>query len=191
MSYNRLIILIRHSTVKIDPSLPSRDWILSADGRAHCELLAKKLSRFEPALFITSEEQKAVETGRLLAKALNLPFKSAPDLHEHDRLGVPYFDNEQTFREKISDFFTNPDQLVFGRETVGQACNRFRKAVYSEKDLVNKGNLAFVTHGTVITLFVCFHNPQLDHMEFWNSLDLPCAIILEFPGYKFRDNILL
>jgi broad specificity phosphatase PhoE len=191
MPPTRFIILIRHSTVNIDQSHSAQDWVLSADGRARCELLAKKLIPFEPALFITSQEQKAVETGRLMAEILNLSHKNAPGLQEHDRLGVPYFESAQAFSEMVSNFFANPEDLVFGRETAVQAQNRFRQAIYREMDLAHTGNLAFITHGTVMTLFVCHHNSQLDPIKFWNSLELPCAVILNFPGYIFRTRILL
>ncbi|NOK58376.1 MAG: hypothetical protein GFH27_549279n182 [Chloroflexi bacterium AL-W] len=40
-----------------------------------------------------------------------------------------------------------------------------------------------VTHGTVITLFVCAHNPGTP-FEFWQKLGLPSYVMLDYPLYR-------
>jgi broad specificity phosphatase PhoE len=68
-----------------------------------------------------------------------------------------------------------------------QAFQRFNAA--GEKFVADAphGNLALVTHGTVLTLFVAFHNPQIDALAFWRSLQLPDLIVLTLPDFRLAN----
>lgn len=188
----RYLIFVRHSAVQIDPDRSSHEWVLSADGRARCLPLAESLSQYQPSLFVSSEEQKAVETAQIISTALGIPQRSAPGLQEHNRAGTPYFNSNRAFRAAITEFFNHPKKRVFGQETAVDAFSRFNQAVLREIPFHphnNHADLAFVTHGTVLTLFVCHYNPQLDPIAFWNSLDMPCAVILNYPDLSFATNL--
>jgi len=147
------LILVRHSAVQIDTAVPSHQWPLSADGRSRCHSLAPKLTPYNPTRFITSEEPKAIETGQILADALAVSAMSASGLQEHDRHGTPYFESREAFETAVQQELSSHPQ-----ET-----------------------LAIVSHGTVMTLFICHHNPHLNPMQFWQSLTLPCAFVLRLP----------
>ncbi len=182
------LIFVRHSAVQIDQDRSSHEWVLSADGRARCLPLAKSLSQYQPSLFVSSEEQKAIETAQIMSSALGIPQRSAPGLQEHNRAGTPYLNSNRGFRAAITEFFNHPGKLVFGQETAVDAFSRFNQAVFREIALHphnSHANLTFVTHGTVLTLFVCHYNPQLDPIAFWNSLGMPCAVILNYPDLSF------
>ena len=126
---DRSLLLIRHSAVTIDSCVPSNLWSLSYEGRARCRRFAAQIAFYQPGIFITSQENKAVQTGTILAHALGVPVESAPDLHEHDRQGESLFDTPREFRTAVRRFFANPDELVFGRETAAQAGDRFNSAI--------------------------------------------------------------
>ena len=175
------LILVRHSAVQIDTAVPSHQWPLSADGRSRCHDLAPKLKPYAPARFVTSEEPKAIETGQILADTLAVPAMSASGLQEHDRHGTPYFESREAFETAVATFFARPDELVFGQETAVQARMRFEAAVQQELSSHPQETLAIVSHGTVMTLFICHHNPHLNPMQFWQSLTLPCAFVLRLP----------
>ncbi len=184
----RCLVLVRHSAVQINQDLSSHEWTLSPEGRARCWPLAKSLSPYNISRFISSEEPKATETTQLMSGFLNVPQRIAPGLQEHNRTGAPYFKSNPAFREAIEELFTHPDKLVFGQETAVQALTRFKQAVYREierRPIKSNANPAIVTHGTVLTLFVCHHNPTIDPMTFWNSLEMPCAVILNYPDLSF------
>ena len=126
----------------------------------------------------------------LLAYALRVPNQSAENLHEHDRRGSPIFASQQEFRMAIDRLFSYPKELVFGRETAAQATERFDSAV---RDLIEQHqghNLAVVAHGTVMTLFVNRYNRGSDPMTFWDSLKMPCAVILRMPDMALKELIL-
>ncbi len=175
------LILVRHAAVHIDPSIPSLEWPLSADGRSRCHSLAPQIQPYTPTRFITSHEPKARETGQILADLLGVPCASAAGLQEHDRSGVPYFANKVDFETAVANFFARPDELVFGGETAVQARNRFATAVQQQLGTYPQDTLAIVAHGTVLTLFLCHHNPLLEPLPFWQSLALPCAFVVTLP----------
>ena len=177
----RKLILIRHSAVTQDPTLSSHQWRLSAAGRARAQALAAHIAPHHPTRFITSEEPKAIETGHILAEALGNPCTTTPGLQEHDRTGVPYFHSPAEFEAAVIQLFEQPNELVFGQETADQACHRFTRAIHTLLAQHPTGNLAIVTHGTVLTLFLTHHNPHLDSIPFWRSLKLPDLVVVSLP----------
>jgi len=184
------LILVRHAAVQIDSAIPSHQWPLTADGRSTTHQLAHQLKRYQPARIITSEEAKARATGAALTDVLHLPTKAVPGLQEHDRRGVPFIENKADFETAVATFFAHPDELVFGGETAVEANTRFTKAVNRELVANQDTNIAIVTHGTVLTLFICQYNPELSPIQFWQSLTLPCAFVLNFPGMKLNQTFL-
>ena len=176
------LILVRHSAVQVDTAVPGPLWQLSADGRSRCHTLAPKIQPFTPTRFITSHEPKARETGQILAELLGVRCTSAAGLQEYDRSGVPYFASKVAFETAVSNFFARPDELVFGGETAVQARDRFETAVQQQLDTHPQDTVAIVAHGTVLTLFLCQHNPHLEPLPFWQSLAMPCAFVVSLPG---------
>ena len=49
----------------------------------------------------------------------------------------------------------------------------------------NSRNLAVISHGTVITLFVAQTN-QIEPFSFWKSLGLPSLVVLKLPGMELK-----
>lgn len=121
-------------------------------------------------------------TGAALAEVLDLPAQSAPGLQEHDRRGVPYFENKVDFETAVATLFNRPNELVFGNETAVQAKMRFETAVRQQLENYPQDTLIIVTHGTVLTLFLCHHNLHLQPLPLWQSLAMPCAFVLNLPG---------
>ena len=185
------LVLVRHSAVQVDTAVSSPHWKLSEDGRSRCHTLAAKLQPYPLTQFITSHEPKAIETGQIMADVLGVPCRMAGGLQEHDRRGVPYFASKTDFETAVATFFTHPTELVFGAETAVQARERFGTAVQQQLAAHPQENLAVVAHGTVMTLFICQHNPKLDPMQFWQALTLPCAFVLSLPDYQLKQSIYL
>jgi broad specificity phosphatase PhoE len=176
----RKLILIRHSLPEIVPSVPASQWRLSDDGRRRCERLAERLAAYEPCVIVTSLEPKAIETGQIVARILGIPVETAPDLHEHERPNVEPFGTRQEFEARVSRLFEHPAELVFGAETADQAHQRFASAIHDVLATARRGNLAIVTHGTVLTLFVA-RAAGLDPIPFWKRLGLPAFVVLSLP----------
>jgi broad specificity phosphatase PhoE len=178
----RKLILVRHSLPEIALDLPANQWCLSDTGRLRCKRLAEKLATYAPDVIAASLEPKATETGRIVANILGKPFETAEDLHEHDRSNVGPLDTKEQFEARVASFFENPQELIFGRETADDAYRRFTKAVADVIGKYPSGNLAVVTHGTVMTLFVA-RAAGFEPFPFWKQLDLPSFVVLSLPEF--------
>jgi broad specificity phosphatase PhoE len=177
----RNLILVRHSMPEIDTGVPANQWRLSDEGRRRCDELAKRLEAYEPQIIVTSLEPKAMETGQIVANALGLPVEAAPNLHEHERPRVEPFGTREQFQARVGCLFEHPGELIFGNETADEAHGRFADAIANILEAHPSGNLAVVTHGTVLTLFVA-RVAGLDPVPFWKQLGLPAFVALSLPG---------
>jgi broad specificity phosphatase PhoE len=183
----RKLILIKHSKPEIVPTIPSHQWSLSEEGRAKCALLAERIKPHDPANIVASEEPKARETGRLLADALGKPFQTADGLQEHDRREVPHMPSGE-FLSWMALFFQKPDQRVIGGESANEASERFSAAVDRILKANPDGNLALVTHGTVLSLFLASHTDKSGYALF-RQLGLPSFAVLELPEMKVVEMV--
>jgi broad specificity phosphatase PhoE len=175
------LILVRHSLPEIIPTVPARRWSLSEAGRRRCRPLADGLAAYALDVIVTSDEPKAVETGRIVASALDKPLKTAQGLHEHDRSKVA-FESKEWFEAAVARFFAEPGRLVFGNETADQAHRRFSEAVARVLEEHPEQNVAIVAHGTVMTLFVA-RTAGLEPFPFWKRLGLPAFVVLSRPEF--------
>ncbi len=179
------LILIKHAMPQIDETKSASDWRLSERGRASCLFLADALRPYKPDLFITSEEPKARETGRLSAEHLHISWSPAPNFHEHDRNGVPFIPDREIWHTAVKTFFARPNDLIFGRETANQARIRFTRAVEKAVETHPRKTIAIATHGTVISLFVA-EKTRTDGFDLWKRLNLPAYVVLDLPDYSLN-----
>ena len=182
---SRLLIVVKHAAPAIRPEVPAAAWRLSEPGRAAGVALADRLAAFAPVAVVASEEPKAAETARIVAEHLRLPFETAPDLHEHDRTGVPFLGAAE-WRARIRRFFAKPDELALGRETARAAGDRFARAVTAVLDRHPTGNLAIVAHGTVISLFVA-RSHAVEPFELWEQLGMPSFVVVVLPEFELTQ----
>lgn len=182
----RKLILVRHSLPEMVTGMPASRWHLSAEGRQRCERLAGRLAGYNLAVIVASEEPKASETGRIVAEGLALPFRTAPELHEHERGAVTDVGGPEQFQAQVVRLFKLPDELVMGYETANQAHARFAGAVAHVVAQHPAGNLAIVSHGTVMTLFIARAN-GLNPASFWRSLGLPAFAVLSLPDWRLLE----
>jgi 2,3-bisphosphoglycerate-dependent phosphoglycerate mutase len=182
----RKLILVRHSLPEMVTGVPARQWHLSAEGRHRCEKLTERLADYNLAAVVASEESKAAETGQIIARILGPPFETAPGLHEHERGVVRDLGSREEFQAQVARFFEHPAELVLGCETANQAHARFTDAVAHVIERCTEGNLAIVSHGTVMTLFISRAN-HLDPLPFWKRLDLPAFAVLSLPDLDLLE----
>jgi broad specificity phosphatase PhoE len=181
------LLLIKHSLPTLDPVLPAAEWLLSEEGCQRCAFLAQQVASYSPKVVVCSQEPKASETGRLLARGLSLPRAVAPNLHEHER-PIRGLAAREVFESAVESFFAHPKELVFGAESAQQAQDRFTKAVEGVLKDYPAQTLAIVAHGTVISLFVA-HKTGADAFSLWKKLGLPSVIVLSLPDFELEKVI--
>jgi broad specificity phosphatase PhoE len=175
----RKLMLVKHAPPEVVPEVPSEQWTLSEKGRALCAPLADQLAAHAPAVIVSSEEPKAAETARLVAERLGVPWHTAPGLHEHDRSNVPHMRSGE-FISMMELFFRRPGELTLGRETANQARDRFEAAVQDVVDGQDDGNIAVVSHGTVIALMLEGRDAR-GGFATWRAMGLPSFAALSLP----------
>ena len=181
MQQERRLILIRHSLPVMRADVPAARWALSPEGQQRCKTLAEVLRTYTPEVVVTSREPKAVETGDLIAERLAVPVVQGEGLHEHDRRNVELFPSRAEFESRVARFFAAPEVLIFGQETADEAHARFAAAVHRVMASRAEENVAIVTHGTVMTLYVS-RVVGLEPLPFWRSLGLPALVVLTWPA---------
>ncbi len=176
------LILIRHSQPEIESNVPSALWHLSKIGRDKCAILAEKLAPYGIRNIVSSQEPKAIDTAQIIASILGATFCVGDGLIEHDRSDETFIDREQ-FEEQVARFFDKPIELVFGNESADQAHRRFALALMRVIAEHRDQNIAVVTHGTVMTLFVS-RAVGLEPFTFWKELGLPSFVVLTLPSLE-------
>ena len=177
----RKLILIKHASPQVQPALPPEKWPLSEEGKARCEALAAEVKTFEPAVVVSSDEMKAAETGRIVAEKLGVPHRVAPDLHEHDRSNVPQLRSAE-FISLMELLFRRPGEKVLGNETAVAALSRFESALDEVVMEHGEGNVAVVSHGTVIALLLEKLDRRRRGFDVWRSMKPPSFAVLGLPG---------
>lgn len=180
-----LLILVKHALPKIDPMEPANQWRLSEEGRHVSQVLAQRLARYKLDLIFSSVEPKAIETAQIVATALEKPVEVVEGLHEHDRSSVGFLEKKK-FEASVAQFFNQPDLLTFGNETANQAHHRFSRAVMGIIEKYADKDIALITHGTVLTLFVS-RLVGIEPFAFWQDLALPSWVVLSHPDLGLRS----
>jgi broad specificity phosphatase PhoE len=183
----RRLILIKHARPHVDPQVASEQWTLGEEGRAAAAQLAERLRTYPFARLVSSREPKAVETARIVGEALGRPVEEANDLFEHDRSNVPHMES-RAFISMVALFFKQPDRLVLGEETADEAYERFAAAVDGVIAGQPEGDVAIVTHGTVLALFAERRAKQ-EPFALWRRMGLPSFLVLEMPGWRVAELI--
>lgn len=168
------LILVRHSVPKIERHLPAHDWGLSAEGVERAKDLGRRLEPFGADRVFSSCEPKAVQTALAIAQVLGLGNTELAQLGEHDRRDVPFYDDPQTFRGLLREFFERPGERVFGGESAKEALARFNEGIEEVRRSGSRMQIV-VSHGTVMSLFVS-QQSQRAAESVWEQLTMPCAI---------------
>lgn len=185
LSQQRKLILIRHSESRPEPGIAPSRWELTDLGRERCVALAQLLEPFNLARIYCSYERKAVETAELIARRLGVPVEVANGVHEHVRTGAPYL-SQHAFMAALEKFFAKPEELIFGDETALDACRRFTAAVRVLVRRETVGDVAIVTHGTVLSLFVGAHS-YWEPYRFWKNLSQPAIVVFNLPSFTLAE----
>jgi broad specificity phosphatase PhoE len=145
-----VLVLVRHAAAVVDPAVPSREWVLSEEGRAAAKALAARLPSSAAAL--TSDEPKARETAELAG----LPARVDQRLGEVER---PWIDGD--YEAAVGRYLAGED--LRGWERRVDAVARLRAALDDFDGVA-------VSHGIAIAL-----HAGLSHDE-WRRLPFPAVV---------------
>jgi len=178
----RRLHLVRHAPVLVDLGRAATQWQLVPDARARLRGLADSLRGSGLRRIIASPEDKAAETGQILAAALGLPLEVRDGLEEHHRPVDQQSPSAQEFGDNLRRFFAFPTAVVFGTESADTARERFKAALCGVMD-EGFDNELVVTHGRVMSLLIAAGGNGAA-MEIWSSLQLPDHVVLDWPSLR-------
>ncbi len=150
----RLLHVVTHPEVEVDPGVPVPEWRLSHQGRRRVRALLDE--PWVPSLrhVLSSSERKARETAEPLARAVGVAVQVDPDLGENDRSATGFVP-PQEFEALADAFFAEPSVSVRGWETADAAQARVTAAARRGLERCREGDVAVVCHGAVGTLLWC------------------------------------
>lgn len=150
----RLLHVVTHPEVQVEPEVAVPQWGLSDDGRRRARGLLALPWILQLAHVFSSAERKALQTAELLATARGLPVIVDEDLRENDRSATGFLPSAEF--EAVADlFFGAPTRSTHGWETAQAAQQRMVIAVGRCLDRAPNGDVAVVAHGAVGTLLWC------------------------------------
>lgn len=167
----RQVHLLRHAMPIPDPQLPPSHWTLSSEGRAAARSMRHKLPA--GSILLSSTEQKAIETARLMAGR-----EPAADIGfcEVHRPGEPF--DEFSSERRGAWIHGELDDRHRDWATPDQAGRRFAQAVEAHPG----SDLVIATHGMVLVAWLV----QIGYLEagqaaesYWSTLTFPQFITVE------------
>jgi len=178
----RTLVLVRHAESAPRADRPASAWGLTERGRAQAAAAAARIGAHAPRVLASSPEPKAVETARRIADALGLETRAVPGLEEHARETAPFLADPDDFRRAVLGMLARPDERVFGEESADECLARFRAALDGLM-ATQPGNVAVVTHGTVMSLWL---EPVLGipASDVWRSLGFCGFAALAWPSRR-------
>ena len=177
------IILVRHARPVMDRKQPASRWPLDPSGTETVARLAGILRTTGADGVVASPEQKALETGRIIASELRLPLSIEPDLREQGGEQVPWMDSGEDFRAAVAGHFPRPAQVVLGAETSCDAVDRFEMVVNRAR--LNHRFPVLVTHGRILCGYMA-RVLDLDPMSIWPRLLMPDAFAIDLDARRWQ-----
>jgi len=177
------LILVRHAHVAVDPTIPSREWRLSAEGRAATAVLATDPALAGVAVVASSPERKAMSTAEMLAAGR--PIVPVPDLRELDRRSLGWVGDGADYEAMVDEIFRRPDESVRGCEPATAAQMRVIKAIDDLVAAHHGEKVVVVSHGLVLSLYVAHLNgaDQLP-IDIWRHIAFPDLALVD-PRWRY------
>lgn len=162
------VLLIRHAEPAVDASVHPTEWALTPVGLTAARALGQKLAgELGRRIVAASWERKSIETAAAMVGNVDGVLLDG-------RLGEVRRPWTATgHREAVLAYLGGAE--LPGWETRAEALTRFRDGI----EALPSGEVALVTHGTVMTLFVASVVDGLDAPAFWSQLTMPDAWMLD------------
>jgi broad specificity phosphatase PhoE len=152
------VIFVRHGLPIVDEDVPTRDWPLDPAHAGEVTALAAVIAELP---VVCSDMVRAIETAKFFGEpAIDPRLAEVSRPWVHDDLDAD-----------VARYFLG--ESLNGWEPQAEARARFRAAVDEH------GRAVYVTHGTIMTLYLASVVPTLNAMEFWSRLTFPDAWQLE------------
>jgi serine/threonine-protein phosphatase PGAM5 len=156
----RIITLIRHGRYNQIYELDALGGSLTRTGELQAALVGQRLKEFPPSAIYASPLRRAQETAVIVAKVLELPVETVPELAEVIPVIPP--DDETRMQKYLAD--RDEDDLLEEQARADAAYARFFRPPLEEEE-----HIALVCHGNLIRYFAC--RAMGAPVERWTSME--------------------
>lgn len=164
---NNTFYFLRHAEIKVDRNLPVSKWTLLEKGKKQAKGLANTNTFDDIDVIISSDEEKAYQTAKIIAAKLGKQIIRIPELNEIDR-GKDGFLTKEKFERTIKLCLTDMDKSIRNWETASHALDRFSKQIEKLESQYENKKILIVSHGCVINLYFAKILNKLDKVfESW------------------------
>ena len=169
-------MLVRHAQVRLDPELPPRLWVLTDEGRAGAERLAKLPVFARVEAVVTSPEPKARATAEPIAKAAGVELRVEQGLREAER-GASPVDDRARFVAQVDAWLDGAPVPAWEPRDVAAA-----RIVACVARLLHEvsGDIVLVSHGTVLSLYLAWlRGEERVALAEWEAIPLPAVAVVD------------
>jgi broad specificity phosphatase PhoE len=152
-------------------------------------VLAEAVAELSPKALYSSVEPKSTSTAEAIISKTGLAVGIDPDFNEQHRTNEPFV-NSEVFGASVRDALQHPDALNYGTETVSAAVERFHRGVENGIRFAPPGDIAIVSHGTVIAGFIA-DVLNIPAVPVWEEMGLPGLLVINWPdpdGIELKRN---
>lgn len=162
-------MVIRHGRPELLVGVPPSTWRLADPSYGDVRRLSTHLLFVDRPLLLASTEAKAIET----AEALGLgPVRSSGAF---DEVRKPWYDDAAGHRSATASYLAG--ETLAGWERLDEAVKRFDDGL---NGAVKYGDVAVVSHGTVMSAWLGSIGATPDSFKFWTELKMPDAWEVDF-----------
>ena len=170
------LVLVRHAQVRLDPELAPERWELTAEGRAAADRLARLDLLAGVEAVVTSPEPKARATAEPIAAAVGVELRVERGLREAERGAAPV-DDRAAFVARVDAWLDGTP--VPGWEERDAAAERIVACIERLLD-GSSGDLAVVSHGTVLSLYLArLRRQERVALTDWEAIPLPAVAVVD------------
>jgi broad specificity phosphatase PhoE len=169
------LYLVRHAAVTVRPDVPGPYWHLSPEGRDGASALAEDPCWPHVAIICSSPEPKAVATAQRIAARHAKSIVIERDLHEVE--GRAWTSGD--YRAVVQRYLAG--ELIEGWEPRDAALDRMRSAVDAIAQRHPDEEVAVVSHGLVLTLWLAglLGLDPVGTFDLWNRIRFPDLAIID------------
>ena len=164
----RLLYLIRHASPRVQPDVPTREWVLSDAGVQEAQQLSRTATSWGLRAIYASSEAKAQGTALIIGDEVSA---SVNVVDAFDELRInEWVANSDQFNERVREILQGHEP-AHGDEAAHEAAERFAGGIR----LISDGPFpaAVVSHGRVLTAYLAASGLIEDAFEFWRALPMP------------------
>ena len=185
MLYNNYMIFtfIRHAHTNVIPQDPPTEWMLSDQGVVDAVHLSSDPHIGHLELIYTSGQQKAIQTGVILAYPNMIPLHTHAGLTENTSFTSTYLGADYT--RYVDQYYAHIIERIAEGETIDESLKRFDATLEEiESAHPQLNSIGIVSHGNILALFSSLYS-EYSARELHDTIAMPDMCVFDYSLKSF------